>query len=301
MKNGSVSSSEFESFEYSSVTLTLKSRRKLLIICVYRKQEILFSTFQNEFTLYMDKVMKAGNMLCVVGDFNLWVDVDGDKEAETMIQLMSSYGLEQNVNEPTHRGGHTLDQIYINPYQIVFHHSVEYEPLGLTTDHFPIIVQIPNLSTANKAQTVFYRKLKEIDMDRFREDLKAVINNMKGEQLSFAEHIAELDRVSLELMDKYAPLVSWNKKSDCPQWLDAEYQKNRALRRKYERAWKKNRTEENMKNYTEQKKRCTELALDKQTKHYSKLVGDAGKCQKTLFKVANELLDRESTTIAHRS
>ena len=134
-------------------------------------------------------------------------------------------------------------------------------------------------------------------MDRFREYLKAVINNMKGEQLSFAEHIAELDRVSLELMDKYAPLVSWNKKSDCPQWLDAEYQKNRALRRKYERAWKKNRTEENMKNYTEQKKRCTELALDKQTKHYSKLVGDAGKCQKTLFKVANELLDKNEERV----
>jgi exonuclease III len=124
VKNGKASSSEFTSFEYSSIILTLKSRRKLLIVCVYRKQEIQFTVFHNEFTSYMDQVMKAGNMLCVVGDFNVWVDVDGDKEAETMLELMSTYGLEQNVNGPTHREGHTLDQIYINPYQLDSHHSV---------------------------------------------------------------------------------------------------------------------------------------------------------------------------------
>jgi hypothetical protein len=153
------------------------------------------------------------------------------------------------------------------------------------------------MSTDNKTQTVFYRKLKDIDMDRFREDLQDVIKNMKSDQMSFAEHIVEFDKVSLELMDKYAPLVSWNKKSNSPPWLDAEYKKNRALRRKCERAWKKNKTEENMKNYTEQKKRCMELALEKQTKHYTKLVGHAGKCQKTLFKVANELLDKNEERV----
>ena len=49
-------------------------------------------------------------------------------------------------------------------------------------------------------------------MDRFRENLQDVIKNMKSDQMSFAEHIVEFDKVSLELMDKYAPLVSWNKK-----------------------------------------------------------------------------------------
>ena len=47
-----------------------------------------------------------------------------------------------------------------------------------------------------------------------------------------------------------------------------------------------------MVSYMEQKKRCIELVLQKQTAYYSKVVGDAGKCQKTLFKVANELLDK---------
>ena len=57
-------------------------------------------------------------------------------------------------------------------------------------------------------------------------------------------------------MDKYAPMTSWTKKDNGPPWLDAEYKKNRALRRKFERTWRKDRTNENMLKYAQQKKLC---------------------------------------------
>ena len=52
-----------------------------------------------------------------------------------------------------------------------------------------------------------------------------------------------------------------------------------------------------MNKYTEQKKLCTEMALSKQTAYYSKLVEDAGNYQKWLFKVANELLDKNEERV----
>ena len=53
-----------------------------------------------------------------------------------------------------------------------------------------------------------------------------------------------------------------------PVWLDREYRESRALRRKFERIWKKDKSEENKNNYIQQKKRCTEMVLEKQTTYY---------------------------------
>ena len=50
-------------------------------------------------------------------------------------------------------------------------------------------------------------------------------------------------------------------------------------------------------NYTQQTELCMEMALQKQTAYYSKVVKDAGRCQKTLFKVANELLDKNEERV----
>ena len=236
-------------------------------------------------------------MLCVVGDFNIWIDVDGDKDGESIIDLMNSYGLEQSIDEPTQREGHTLDHVYFNPYQLSTNHSVINEPMGFTSDHYPIVVQIPRFGNNGATRTVMYRKLKDMDMEAFRRTLQDTINNTDFNDMPFAQHVTEIDRISKEVMDEYAPLVAWTKKVGDPQWMDAEYKKHRAVRRKFERKWRKDRSDENMVNYTEQKKRCTELALQKQTAYYSKVVGDAGKCQKTLFKVANELLDKNEERV----
>ena len=105
------------------------------------------------------------------------------------------------------------------------------------------------------------------------------------------------DRKSREVVDKHAPLVIWKQKVGTPSWLDSEYKKNRALRRKLERTWKRDKTSENQKKYSEQKEKCTQMALSKQTEHYAKILHKAGNCQKTLFKIANELLDKNSDRV----
>ena len=66
----------------------------------------------------------------------------------------------------------------------------------------------------------------------------------------------------------------------------------RRLRRKCEKEWKKNRDEESKRKYIEQKDKCTDMALLKQTNHYSRIIINAGTCQRSLFKIANELLDK---------
>ena len=49
--------------------------------------------------------------------------------------------------------------------------------------------------------------------------------------------------------------------------------------------------------YINQKKVCAELVVTKQSHHYSKVIENAGTCQKTLFKIANTLLDKTKVKV----
>ena len=98
-------------------------------------------------------------------------------------------------------------------------------------------------------------------------------------------------------MDEHGPMITRKQRACEAVWIDVEYKQNRALRRKFERKWKKSRTDEDRGNYIEQKNVCTQLALSKQTSYYSKLVDDSSNSQKALFKVANELLDKNSEKV----
>ena len=81
-------------------------------------------------------------------------------DSQKLLSLMNAYGLSQAVREPTNRSGHTLDHVYFNEYQFEIKHEVVATSLGLTTDHFPIILEIPGAAAKDNSQTISYRKLK---------------------------------------------------------------------------------------------------------------------------------------------
>ena len=76
--------------------------------------------------------------------------------------------------------------------------------------------------------------------------------------------------------------------------MDSEYKSNRCKRRKLERTWKNNNTEENRTAYVDQRQLCAEMSTTKRQTYYSKVVDEAGNDQKCLFKIVNDLLDRNN-------
>ena len=268
VKPGDASTSTYSSFEYCCIVMTMQSKRRLVLICVYRKQEIHINTFIEEFTLFMDKTTSKGEVFLVVGDFNVWMEIEEDQDAKRLMLLMSSFGLTQKVEGPTHRDGHTLDHVYVNEFQLEIDYEVLPDTQGLTTDHFPIIMKLPIPANQNKTKSVTYRKLKNIDMEGFKKDLESSYDKIHNSQSNFKEMYSEYHEVSQSVVDKYAAVQRRIVTSREPSWMDKEYKENRARRRQLERKWKKNKSDENRNHYINQKKVCTELALAKQTRHY---------------------------------
>ena len=295
IKDLNASTSLYSSFEFSSVIVSLKSASKILLVSIYRKQEIHYSIFRDEWMEFMDQLLKRGESIMVVGDLNLWVDIVTDKEANDFLSLMNAYGLDQKVTEPTHRSGHTLDHIYVNSYQIDISHEIVEDFCGVSSDHFPILMKIPLL--ANQDNTKFYvkRALKSVNLDTFRVDVSEMCQSIDN-QSDFSAMIHQYIDKGKKLMEKHAPLKRCKYKPRAVPWMDAEYKKNRALRRKLEKKWKANSTEMNRLNYMKQKSLCCTMSLEKQKSYYSSIVKKCSS-QKELFRVANDLLDKSKERV----
>ena len=82
VKEGEESTTKYQSFEYASITLTLSSKRNIDMVSIYRKQEVVFSIFYDEFSTYIEKNIFKRDALLIVGDFNVWVEHEDDKDAK---------------------------------------------------------------------------------------------------------------------------------------------------------------------------------------------------------------------------
>ena len=147
---------------------------------------------------------------------------------------MNAYGLYQTVRE-THKGGHILDHIYFNEFQLEIEHDVVPDTLGLTIDHYPLITKLPSPVSKDTNRTITYRKLKDIDLGKFIEDLQQSYNSIDFANMNFKDMYSEYDIASRLILDRHSPLVTRKQVATPIAWMDAEYLESRAKRRKYER------------------------------------------------------------------
>ena len=72
-------------------------------------------------------------------------------------------------------------------------------------------------------------------MLEFKRDLKRELETIELNNASFADHNKQFEGVSQMVVEKHAPMVVFHKKEGEPDWLDLEYRRNGAKRRKLEK------------------------------------------------------------------
>ena len=293
IKPGEAESNKYPSFEFAYCTMKLP-RVKIVLVCIYRRQEVPCKTFCEEFEKFLDSVFHKAEIVVVVGDLNVWTEIHSNIDSVRLKTLMNAYGLTQQIKSPTHEGGHTLDQVYVNEQQIELKCNIV-DRFGISSDHFPIIIDVPFVKTCAETETVSYRKTKDIDVDNLKKDMKEVYRNLNFSATTNFETDYKNYRVATEkVIDKYAPVVT--KKISQNQgipWADDEFKEQRRERRKRERKWRKDKSDENRQRYIEQRELCANMSIWKQKAYYSKIVNETGNDQKALFNVVNKLLDKQ--------
>jgi hypothetical protein len=179
--------------------------------------------------------------------------------------MMNAYGLEQIVKEKTHNEGHTLDHIYVNECQMELNYEVG-DKNGISTDHFKITFQLPQMEEKAVAKTVTFRNKREMDIEGLRKELKEALEEIRfDDDEKFETKYSQYRTASEAIIDKYAPIVTKTvrEKAKIP-WMDGEFKSNRRKRRQLEKKWRKDKNEENRTNYINQRNLCADMSISKQ-------------------------------------
>ena len=208
-KPGEASTSKYLSFKFSNFILT-SAKSKIVLVCIYRKQETSCNIFCEELEKFLEGIFHKGDIVILVGDFNVWVDIEDDRDAKKLLTLMNAYGFTQLVREPTHRSGHTLDHIYVNKFQVELKYKVIDGIFEVTTDHYPIIFDLPFVQRQNKNQSISFRRTKNIDIDSIKADFQQeVFEKMDGSGgTDFMTKYNKYDSLSRKVVEKHAPLIT---------------------------------------------------------------------------------------------
>ena len=297
VKPGKASSTRFQSFEYSYIYLTIKTT-KILLLNVYRKQEVSCKIFCQEVEQLIDSLFDTAEVLMIVGDFNVWIDEEGNSEAKQVETIMSAYGLSQLVNSPTIKSGHTLDQLYINEEQLIPEVQVCKDTFGISTDHFPVIINIPSVEEEEMKETVTYRPIKKIEMESFKNDLERLVKDVVESDDNFETAYEKYKTSTGNLLDQHCSMETRViRRQNQPVWMDKEYRDARAKRRTLERLWKKTKKDNDYLSYVEQRKLCAQLSITKQETFYAKAIDSSANKQKQLFEVVDKLLDKKDARV----
>ena len=105
----------------------------------------------------------------IVGDFNFHIDDKNDREAIRFLDLINAFNLQQHVQEATHRLGHTLDLVITRAADdfVKDLFTTQYLP----SDHAAVAGFLSIRKPKAQRMNISTRKIKEIDMDSFRNDI----------------------------------------------------------------------------------------------------------------------------------
>ena len=102
-----------DTFEYPEWIIVSGSARLRLVV-IYRPPYSsshlrTVGMFVTEFAKFLQSVVMTTEPLLLAGDFNIHVNIMTDNYAAQFLDLLSSMGLHQHIDFPTHTSGNTLD------------------------------------------------------------------------------------------------------------------------------------------------------------------------------------------------
>ncbi|KAL5250256.1 hypothetical protein ACHWQZ_G016105 [Mnemiopsis leidyi] len=254
-------------------------------------------SFLEDFDEFLDCVFPKYDKFLICGDVNIQLDKKSAVSTE-FVRILASYGLNQLINEPTHKAGHTLDMVTTS-HKIIDNSTLQVlsDTLEIfkSCDHFPIIFTLQcKTLRSNDKKKIQFRSIEKIDKDRFSFDLLDKLARNKSFS-TFEEHLDHYNATCSEVLDIHAPLLEKVIK-DVPSapWFDSEYKAARVARRKAEKVWLRSHLPIDRDIFNHLRLHCTELASSKKKLFFQGHFEKYSHSTKGLYKFVDVFLDNDA-------
>ena len=232
---------DLECNEIESVWLELHQNKtkSFLIGYIYRPPSSLVSWY-DIFEKNLECASKINAHLMILGDFNINLFKDAcNKNASTLSELCTSYGLTQIIERPTRvtntSSSTLLDHIYVSSTTHV--NDVKVSEYNIS-DHYRIGVSWKINSSNIKTSHNIIQYRKKLDYKEVQE-LAAYKFNVDGNAYELGEKVNNFNDVLISSIHSITPLVSKRVKQEYqPPWFsseifDAIQKKEKAKRKNY--------------------------------------------------------------------
>ena len=209
---------------------------------------------------------------------------------------LKACGLKQHVHEPTHIHGHTLDVVISRDTSDVVSDVTVTDPVlcdhlgAASRDHFAVSFTTYLPKPAPIQKTVSYRKLRQIKVEVFRQD---IINSPQlcHTSGSVDNLVCAYDEGLSSLLDKHVPICTKTimLRPNCP-WYSDDLHKCKHVRRQLERKWRKTRLTFDHQIYQDYCTKINKLIKQAKVSYYSEKIIACGRDQRGIFNMAKHLL-----------
>ena len=100
----------YTSFECASIKLRIVGK-SIRLLLVYRKQEVAFLTFVDEFVSLIETYIIDMAKLILLRDFNLHINELADPNVDTYHDLLECFNLKNKIFFPMHTSNNTCDLV----------------------------------------------------------------------------------------------------------------------------------------------------------------------------------------------
>ena len=246
--------------------------------------------------MYLDSLLNLPGKLIIAGDFNIHVENIGDPDSVKFATILRSHGLVQHVQSSTHVHGGTLDLVLTREKEVDLLEvcGVRCQPTVTTSDHYLVSFTCTFTHQRGPQRIIKTgRKVKEIDIDCFKNDLlQSDINN--PEKFVDCETAATLYQQELRrILDIHAPVLEFNVTPGQSKWMNTACQAARTKRRKAERDHKRLNTELSKEAHKKAYKHANALINTTRNAYYKDRLEATTGNKKETYKIVNQLMDRD--------
>ena len=169
---------------------------------------IQYEEFALGWSFYLERFIKVQEELLIVGDFNIHVDTVNSL-SDSFTNILDANGLKQDVDQPTHRTGHTLDLVITRDTSGLLRSPSVISISGVgdfteasSCDLYAVWCYLNIASPKTISKAVTYRSLRKIPINDFRADILRVVQcNSETAGALFEQYNGKLQA----LTNKYAP------------------------------------------------------------------------------------------------
>ena len=139
--------------------------------CIYTPPGQASVTFFDHFASFLEDTTLGSETIIIAADFNIHVDNPHCASTKKLIDVLDRFFLSQKASFPTHISGHCLD-LMITRSEKQFNYNLS--PGIILSDYYTIVCDLTTQASEFERRQVSYRKIKDIDLSAFKEDILTV-------------------------------------------------------------------------------------------------------------------------------